>query len=206
MITIKKGQIPNSLVTYKKKIGASYKNLDSSCKKDIRQQLLEEQGHLCAYCMSRISERKMKIEHYESQSLHVEKQLDYGNMLGVCKGGEGLGYATCDTARTPENLKVNPQQEQSVKLINYRPDGTITSDDDDIKHDLQFSLNLNHPYLKHNRREANNNFIRILEKKRSGTWKKTQLETIRKSLVEQEKRMPYCGIILFNLDRKLRRS
>jgi len=36
MIYIKKGQEPKSLTEYKKKIGASYADLDKDCKDDLR--------------------------------------------------------------------------------------------------------------------------------------------------------------------------
>ena len=66
-------------------------------KEDIRNALLKEQGHLCAYCLNRISDewnsdlRKIKteIEHFKSQLNYPNLQLDYNNMLGVCNGHSG---------------------------------------------------------------------------------------------------------------------
>lgn len=51
MILIQKGEAPNSLIQYRKATNAYF---DGCNKDDIRDRLLEEQGHLCAYCMCRI--------------------------------------------------------------------------------------------------------------------------------------------------------
>ena len=57
MIYIQKGKEPASLTAYKKQAHAYY---DGCNKDDIRENLLREQGYLCAYCMRRIEKEKMK--------------------------------------------------------------------------------------------------------------------------------------------------
>ncbi|TAD96752.1 MAG: TIGR02646 family protein, partial [Bacteroidetes bacterium] len=52
--------------------------------KELRDSLLRDQKYICAYCMRRISEDDMKIEHFRSQSTHPDLDLDYRNMLAVC--------------------------------------------------------------------------------------------------------------------------
>ncbi|HAU85614.1 MAG TPA: hypothetical protein DCW90_08955 [Lachnospiraceae bacterium] len=61
MIPIKKGVAPSGLIALKKKADAkhlspekAYKKLKNSLKKKVITQLVEEQGHLCAYCMCSI--------------------------------------------------------------------------------------------------------------------------------------------------------
>ena len=54
MIEIKKGREPDSLLQYRQQEGASYEEMDKSVKEDLLDQLLQEQGHICAYCMKRI--------------------------------------------------------------------------------------------------------------------------------------------------------
>ena len=44
---------------------------------NLRKSLLEEQGYICCYCMSRIDCKNSKIEHFKPQSLHRDKQIDY---------------------------------------------------------------------------------------------------------------------------------
>lgn len=55
MIYIQKGKEPASLTAYKKQAHAYY---DGCNKDDIRENLLREQGYLCAYCMRRIEKEK----------------------------------------------------------------------------------------------------------------------------------------------------
>lgn len=98
MLYIRKGSEPASLTAYKKQ---SYVYFDGCCKEDIRQNLLKEQGYLCAYCMRRIHAGNMKIEHwYPEDKLSEIEKLDYKNMLGCCEGhieGQKGKDDTCDT-------------------------------------------------------------------------------------------------------------
>jgi uncharacterized protein (TIGR02646 family) len=96
---------PQSLKEFRSTPNSTY---DDCNKADIRKALLKEQGYLCAYCMSRISDKldkdarpKMTIEHYDAQSTDEGGRLKYVNMLGVCRGGEGgPGHALhCDKSR-----------------------------------------------------------------------------------------------------------
>ena len=87
MILIKKNSEPRSLTEYKKTVNSSFDNLPSNVKNDIRESLLKEQGYICAYCMKRIESSDVKIEHYKARN--SENELDYKNLLAVCKGNEG---------------------------------------------------------------------------------------------------------------------
>ena len=71
MISIKKGVEPDSLRYYRRTPGANF------------------EGHLCAYCIQRITGKgAVKIEHYEKRT--TENQLEYKNLLAVCSGNETL--------------------------------------------------------------------------------------------------------------------
>jgi uncharacterized protein (TIGR02646 family) len=89
MRTIVKGREPASLVEYRSGRGATYENYWD--KDTLRTQLVDEQGGLCCYCLSRIRAEhgKMKIEHWHSQDKYSAEQLTYSNMLGACMGNEG---------------------------------------------------------------------------------------------------------------------
>lgn len=134
-----------------------------SCKKEIRQCLLEEQHYLCAYCMTAIKneELHMTIEHFVPLSRCKEKVLDYRNYLGVCKGGADLprnrnSCICCDASKgNQELLCVNPFDEEQMNQIRYLSDGTIyyerrESDSDEyekaMKQDLFHTLKLNGVY------------------------------------------------------------
>lgn len=109
MILIKKGTPPSELEELKQKaefLGLSdkegYDLLRNPLKKEVRNSLVQEQGHLCAYCMRRIPDERIReddkdlsevyIEHWHARSSESNdgenKGLDYNNMLAVCSGNE----------------------------------------------------------------------------------------------------------------------
>lgn len=104
-----------------------------SCKREIRQCLLEEQHYLCAYCMSSIENKElhMSIEHLVPLSKCKEKVLDYRNYLGVCRGGADLPRnrsrcICCDASKGNQELQsVNPFDETQMNQIRYLSDGTL---------------------------------------------------------------------------------
>jgi len=97
---IRKSQAPKSLSAYKRTPGADYEGLGRlPAKSHVKESLLDEQGHLCCYCMRRIRLANMKVEHWRSQKSDPDLQLDYGNMLAACSGNQGGApeRETCDT-------------------------------------------------------------------------------------------------------------
>lgn len=109
MILIKKFPAPSDLETLKKEAeeqGLSdkdgYAKLRNPLKTQVRNLLMQEQGHLCAYCMRRIPDIRILeedvdlsdvyIEHWQARSAVGDttenKGLDYRNMLAVCSGNE----------------------------------------------------------------------------------------------------------------------
>lgn len=91
MIEIKKGKEPDKLLRYRQQAGASYEQMDKEVKDDLLNKLLEEQGHICAYCMRRIPEsRKLPIgvpsatiEHWFPRNPEGKEDI-----------GQGLNYST----------------------------------------------------------------------------------------------------------------
>ena len=79
MYAINKQTPPNSLTEYKRQEDATYDNLPTEVKADTKNALLDEQGHVCAYCMTRIKFSKMRLEHWASQEDNRELRLDYNN-------------------------------------------------------------------------------------------------------------------------------
>ncbi|QSV71285.1 MAG: TIGR02646 family protein [Aphanizomenon flos-aquae KM1D3_PB] len=55
----------------------------------LKKALLTEQGYICCYCMRRISEDNMEIEHWQPQSKYPELQINYKNLLASCSGNRG---------------------------------------------------------------------------------------------------------------------
>lgn len=141
MLLIGKYAEPRELADARKALSSTpgakndYMGLDSDTRVVVAKSLLEEQGYVCAYCMRRISEDNVEIEHYlvrhpsdayrdnmrryiASGSMNGRfdpdydadvESLDYRNMLAVCNGGEGkpASMHTCDVAR---NEKANQDE------------------------------------------------------------------------------------------------
>ncbi|WP_425058628.1 hypothetical protein SCACP_32860 [Sporomusa carbonis] len=211
MIFIEKGQEPESLIKYKQQKGAHYEGFP--VKGDIMEALLLEQGYICAYCMRRISKNTMTIEHYIPQYVDENLALDYRNMVGVCLGNRGhkKKYMTCDAHRENVKLTINPLDRSKVRLIKYKSDGTIYSDDKEINKDLDVTLNLNCDamgvFLKSNRKAALKALLSKLSRcKEQGQWTKTLLLKIKNSFKVEGKNAEYRGIMDYYIDKRLRRS
>lgn len=217
MIHIKKGNEPRALTMYKQQIGAYY---DNCPKEEIRQALLKEQGFLCAYCMRRIDDKNMKIEHWESQSSidsqnindnrsAEKKKMDYRNMLGVCSGKwPGTDEMTCDSHRGNVPLIVNPLRVEYIEQILYKEQtGEIYADDMLINKDLDQTLNLNIALLKENRKVALQACKSQLSKlRKNGKWNSTLLQkqfAHYSGVDENGKKQPYAGIIIWYLQKRL---
>ena len=215
MMYIRKGSEPRSLTEYKSKPGATY---DGYREKDnVRVQLLEEQGFLCAYCMSRISLEKMKIEHWKAQKASdgagTEYALDYRNMLGVCMGNAANPPAaqTCDTHRGNKELFVDPRNEDHIRQIEYQSDGVIFSRNERINFDLNETLNLNsdQAFVKAGRKEAIQRLNAYLAKKQpNGTWNVSLLNNVKRRFIEKNngRYEPFVGALLYYIDRYLKKA
>ncbi len=158
MIEINKGREPDKLLKYRQQPGASYEQMDKEVKEELLKKLLEEQGHICAYCMRRIPETRslprgvapVTIEHWFPRNPEsgddVGQGLDYRNMFAVCSGNRGCGDTggmTCDARRGNEPIKVNPCNANTLRGITYTSSGRIHSSDPDIDEDINKRLNLN---------------------------------------------------------------
>ncbi|WP_375559410.1 retron system putative HNH endonuclease [Bernardetia sp. OM2101] len=152
---IKKKQQPQSLIETKKTVPLpKYVDLDKHVMDDLKHSLLEEQGHICCYCMQRIDFDGMQIEHYKpkDKNKYPELQLDYDNLLGVCKGKTNENISHCDTLKKNEELKFLAPHENSRKHIlqklKYTASGEMTSESEEVRDELEDILNLNVEELK----------------------------------------------------------
>ena len=206
MILIKKNRIPSSLVEYKKTINASFDNLPREVKDKLRTSLLKEQGYICAYCMRKLKDNssKVKIEHYVARN--EENELEYKNLLAVCKGNDSEPFEkqTCDTRKGNREIKINPQVNSDVLTISYTSNGEIKSSNSDYQKDFEDTLNLNDTFgLVKARRDALNSLKRNLDRRRTHLTK----DTIRRKYLqysEAEIKESYVGILLWYLQKKMR--
>ena len=207
MVYIKKGVEPHSLTEFRKSTpNASYDELPTDVKNDIRKCLLIKQGYICAYCMGRIGPDSTTIEHFIPQSTDSSRDLEYGNMLGVCPGNVGNPYKmqTCGCHRRDTKLTINPHIRTYIDTIRYTPNGEITSTVPAIKLDMNKTLNLNIKLLVQNRKDALDKLKEgLLKRKDTGTWKLLAEKYIAK-LNNAEKKRQYYGILLWYLQSKVR--
>ena len=224
MIVVQKGKEPNSLLAFRKQHpDADYEDMPTNVLKDVRSQMWEEQGHLCAYCMKKIDDpRDVRVEHCkprhpQDEIKHDKKAtLDFKWMLGVCYGnsiekGVKPEDTTCDAHKGNAELTINPFDELSVRKIKYKADGSIYSDDADINEDVTEILNLNCEAVS--LPETRKNVLNVLKneiaekcKGKSHDAYIRELERIYDRLVYQRNLTPYCGIIISWLEEKLKIS
>lgn len=214
MRTIEKGDEPKSLRLHRKRGGtyADYKDTD-----ELRRALLRDQGHLCCYCMKRITRYSMKNEHWVTQSGHVESTLDWDKIMGACKGGDGERGSEvvrhCDTSRGDTPIKVNPldRAQRCERHIRYLPTGDMRSGDPEIQHDINVTLNLNNQRIKRERQRIYDVLMTQLKAK-GGDKDHWPPEMIREVLEAWKRRngegqLPeYCQVAIYFLEWKLPKS
>lgn len=219
MIEIKKGREPKELVEYRQLPDASYENMDSHLKNIVLDHLLHEQGHLCAYCMRRIPEKRKlpigvqgaTIEHWFPRNPDSGEDygqgLDYRNMLAVCSGNRGCGderNLTCDAKRGNDKLTVNPCNSETLHSITYSHNGKIKSMDTRIDEDLNERLNLNSEVvsLPENRKQVLDALImNIKEKHPAGDIKPYCRRKLEQIKAMDDDKIPFVGILIWWLEK-----
>ncbi|WNG33435.1 TIGR02646 family protein [Archangium violaceum] len=209
---IRKSAEPQSLLQHRLTPYATYANLQQKVKDEIREQLVEDQGFLCCYCMQRITPEsdRMKIEHWASQSDPAtrHRELDWKNLLGACCGNEGKPKRDqhCDTHKGELAITINPTEARCEQLVRFLGDGTIESDDPTINTDLNGTLNLNQALLRNNRKATLSAFVDAMTRKYSGAWPQAALQ---KELAELHQPdaggmlRPYCQVPIFWLKKRM---
>lgn len=195
--------------------------MDKDVKEELLEKLLQEQGHICAYCMRRIPERRtlpdgvapVTIEHWFPRNPgskdDIGQGLDYRNMLAVCSGNRGCGNKeglTCDASRENALLRVNPCNRNTLRGITYTSSGKIKSSDDEIDKDLNERLHLNSEVisLPENRKQVLQAVIDDV-RKNHGTgnislYCRRKLEQIQ---AIEDPKLPFVGIIIWWLSRHI---
>ena len=171
MIMIVKITAPQGIIDLKTKLVSQhltpeqeYKKLKGPLKNTVRESLMKEQGHLCAYCMCEIPDGRVAgtkipgvtLEHYIARNNRSSSTVtgtglgvDYNNLLAVCSGGRvprgtyNDNELTCDASRGNKPLSVDPLDESTLATIYYKQNGEIAAKDSTIEDDLVNTLNLN---------------------------------------------------------------
>lgn len=222
MIQIKKGRELDKLLRYRQQEGASYEQMDKIVKEELLDKLLQEQGHLCAYCMSKIPETRelpqgvsaVTIEHWiprnPDEKTDVGQGLDYKNMFAVCSGRRGCGNEddmTCDARKGNSEIKVNPLNERTLAGIAYTSNGMIKSSDPIVDDDFNKRLNLNGETtsLPENRKQVLESLISDVRKNcGSGDISLYCQRRLEKILDMDDPKIPYVGILIWWLKKHIK--
>lgn len=155
----------------------AFNQLDKS---RVRAALATEQQRICAFCMERIQPDLrdddgrivMKIAHRQPIAIDPSAALTWSNLLGSCDGGERSGgrRRTCDLAQGDAPLSVDPTQSGSIAKLRYeyrdaRQGLFITSDDPQLRTDVEGTLRLNTGELPSNRLSAWRGFLEATKRR-----------------------------------------
>ncbi len=221
MIRIIKSEEPQAWKEYRRTPNARYNS-----NKELVESLKREQGYICAYCMRRIpcndrlydrdgknyllTKEDHRVEHILSRKNHPNLQLDYGNMVLCCPGHIGASEH-CDKLKGDRDLSFSPMDPEFIDSISYKSDGEITSSNPIYDKELNDILNLNTPLLKANRKEAWKEVEKqMIVLKNGKAWNKSLLQkfmekySAKHSKDNEDKYIPYCGIVIYFLHKKLR--
>lgn len=212
MKKIVKGRPPRLLTQYKAQSNAIYDgpNFTPTVKDKIKEQLLEEQGFLCAYCMKRIKLSAMKVEHFRCQHNFSHLQLDYNNLLGCCKGNEGYppSSQTCDTRKGSSYIDYSPAENGFERHISYASSGRITSSNPIFDEQINDTLNLNFKRLIDNRKAALAGLKKFLDS-RGGTRTAAELKAFLGKYGSKNKGgeyNEYLGVLTDYLEKKIKKA
>lgn len=226
MLYIQKKSEPKRFLEYRYQPNARFDDMDSDVKVQLREALLKEQGHLCAYCMCRIQGTgDVKIEHLTART--PENELEYHNLLAVCRGGEGgvAAARSCDTKKENRPMFISPLNKADMNRIYYSTNGEIHSADhtqhefeyvdsagkhhkgsSSPEQDLHECLNLNYkngmPMM--GRKAALRKFQELLRPYKDKQSKRAFLEKMQEFYSRKNEYLePYSGILCWYIDKKL---
>lgn len=196
--------------------GKRFANLDDDPrdKRRVRDALLEDQGFLCCYCMRRIDPdtgQRVRIEHHQSQSSTVERDLDWNNLLAACAGAPKLrGRAkddaaarkvpraeqTCDNRKGDDPITINPLT-ANVDAIRYLTDGRVHHPTAELQEDIEERLNLNVGFLVSGRVDAREALIERLRRAlgHEASWTASTLERYLDARRKSPRLPQYFGLL-----------
>ena len=178
MIVLRRGKEPNSLLQFRKQYpDADYEDTPSHVLKDIREQMWEEQKHLCAYCMRKIDNPSVvRIEHCRPRHSQDEQEYD--------KKARKIKYKT-DGSIYSDDADINKDVTETLNL-----NCEAVSLPETRKRVLMEEKSRIMRKCKGKSQDA---FIRELERTYEG-------------LVQKRNLTPYCGIIISWIESKLKIS
>lgn len=107
----------------------TYAGLRDPEKKEVKESLMKEQGHICCYCERRLIDEDSHIEHFNPQNNNAVNPLDYSNMLCSCqdqlKKDETRHCGVSKGNWFDENLLISPLDPDCERCFAYTFDGKI---------------------------------------------------------------------------------
>lgn len=221
MILIRKKTEPKEWLKYRSTPGVDYQSIP-----ELVNSLLEEQGYVCAYCMRRIpckdrlyrkdgttyvlTDEDHRVEHMQSRENHEDKKLDYSNMVICCPGHIG-NEDHCDRLKGSRDISFSPLDSSFIETLSYKTDGEIVSSNEQYNKEINEVLNLNTKILKENRKSTWEAVKKELIARNGGKpWNKSILSKYVEKYSSRHERngklklIPYCGVVLFFLQKKLK--
>lgn len=131
-------------------------------RKKLKEQLIEEQGCICCYCMKRISKNNAHIEHFKPKDTFKEEDLLYENLLASCNGegeiieqDEHCGHRKGNWYREDMISPINPEIERMFKYsLNGHINGRSNRSTANIAQEMIENFGLDTYHLVRSRREA----------------------------------------------------
>lgn len=216
MIKITKRKEPKEWTEYRNTPGVDYQSIP-----ELVDSLLQEQDYICAYCMRRIpckdklnmtesTNEDHRIEHILSREKHSDQKLSYDNMVICCPGHIG-DEPHCDRLKGSRDVSFDLFDENFIATLSYKSDGEIVSSNKQYNVEINGVLNLNTPLLKANRKESWDVVTKeLVALKGNQPWNKSMLSqylnkyTSMRSKNGKLQYIPYCGIVVYNLQKKLK--
>lgn len=204
---------PSLLLRHSRLAHADFDNLSQTAgaKDQLKHNLLKEQGHICCYCMQRITFDDMKVEHWASQKKFPKQQLIYKNLLAACMGGEGYQdhLHHCDTKKGDSRLSFHPADRDSRcdTRIRYGSNGKVTCEEEEVDRELNEVLNLNMATMVINRKVFLVAAVEALTAKHPRkTWTVRLLdqEIEHWKTMQSERLEPFCHVMIQYLENKKR--
>lgn len=128
----------------------------------LRENLVDEQGKICCYCMRRISTNSSHIEHFLPKEFFADKDLSYENLLASCNGEGTVVVGDEHCGHRKDNWwradMISPTDIEAEKIFKYLPNGKINSvrgkTTSNIAQEMIHNLGLDSFHLERDRRQA----------------------------------------------------
>lgn len=99
---------------------ARYSDLTAEMRLAIREQCIQEQFGLCAYCCKAISLTTAHNEHVIAQKLAPQRSLDFANIVASCPT-----LRQCDAAHGSQNLPLTPLMNECELELKFFLSGRV---------------------------------------------------------------------------------